>query len=115
VVKDALAEFGQHVLQNPGPRTDEKHPIVAEVSPDQRPGAQWQRVGRGIRGHVGMLGHRDSVTRIALCIKSTSAWPSATAEFAAAPFSPVLAFALAGTDGRRVELFKEQVAKLEAV
>jgi hypothetical protein len=36
VVKHALAEFGEHVLQHRGTRPNEIHPVVAKVAPDQR-------------------------------------------------------------------------------
>ena len=44
VVDDTLAQLGQHVLQNRGPRADQREAAVAEVLPYQRVGAQRQGV-----------------------------------------------------------------------
>lgn len=49
MVQDALAEFGQHVLQHRRARSDQEHPVVTEVAPHQRLRAQRKGVGRGVR------------------------------------------------------------------
>jgi hypothetical protein len=70
LTRAAVAEFGEHVLQDRRPGPDQVHPVVAEVLPDQRLRAKWEGIRpRGVRllRVLGEFSHAHSVTEFVLC------------------------------------------------